>query len=157
MNETVLSTLEQKIDPRYTAGVVIDVQNDFCHDEGYLHKLGVDISTTQAMLPALETFIAAARKRKVRIVFVQGIYNNQYLSGPFNGFRSKKGPGRKTVCFLPGPSYPQASRGILFRSNAPSNYGATMPAASIALASALALCVLAKIPQSQAMFPAGAE
>lgn len=83
MNETVLSTLEQKIDPRHTAVVVIDVQNDFCHDEGYLHKLGLDISSTQAMLPALETFIAAARKTNVRVVFVQGIYNNQYLSGPF--------------------------------------------------------------------------
>jgi hypothetical protein len=25
----------------------------------------------------------------------------------------KKGPWKDTVCFLPGPSYPQASRGIL--------------------------------------------
>jgi ureidoacrylate peracid hydrolase len=83
MNERVLSTLEEKIDPRHSAVVVIDVQNDFCDEEGYLHKLGLDLSSTQAMLPALENFIAAARKTNVRVVFIQGIYNNQYLSGPF--------------------------------------------------------------------------
>jgi ureidoacrylate peracid hydrolase len=83
VNERVLRTLEEKIDPRHSAVVVIDVQNDFCHDEGYLRKLGLDISSTQAMLPALENFIGAARKANVRVVFIQGIYNNQYLSGPF--------------------------------------------------------------------------
>jgi ureidoacrylate peracid hydrolase len=83
MNERVLSTLDEKIDPKHTAVVIIDVQNDFCHEEGYLRKLGLDISASQAMIPTLENFIAAARKTEARVVFVQGIYNNRYLSGPF--------------------------------------------------------------------------
>lgn len=81
--ENVLTTLEEKVDPRHSAVIVVDVQNDFCHTEGFIRKLGIDVSASQAMVPHLENFIEEARKSKVEVVFVQAIYNNQYLGGPF--------------------------------------------------------------------------
>jgi ureidoacrylate peracid hydrolase len=81
--EGLMTTLEEKVNPEHAAVLVIDIQNDFCHEDGYLHKLGLDISATQAMVPRLVGFIDEARKANVKIIFVQGIYNNRYLSGPF--------------------------------------------------------------------------
>jgi ureidoacrylate peracid hydrolase len=81
--EDLMTTLEEKVNPEHAAVLVIDIQNDFCHDDGYLRKLGLDISATQSMVPRLERFIDEARKANVKIIFVQGIYNNHYLSGPF--------------------------------------------------------------------------
>ncbi len=81
--EDVLTTLEQKVNPEHAAVLVIDIQNDFCHEDGYLRKLGLDISATQSMVPRLVQFLDEARKANVKIIFVQGIYNNRYLSGPF--------------------------------------------------------------------------
>ena len=46
--EDVLTTLEQKVNPEHAAVLVIDIQNDFCHEDGYLRKLGLDISATQS-------------------------------------------------------------------------------------------------------------
>jgi nicotinamidase-related amidase len=36
----VLTTIEELVDPRRTALVVIDVQNDFCSEGGLMHELG---------------------------------------------------------------------------------------------------------------------
>ncbi|MBI3059406.1 MAG: isochorismatase, partial [Deltaproteobacteria bacterium] len=47
-NIEVLATVEDKVDPGHSAVLVIDVQNDFCDDEGYLHRLGLDINASQA-------------------------------------------------------------------------------------------------------------
>ena len=73
--EDVLTTLEQKVNPEHAAVLVIDIQNDFCHEDGYLRKLGLDISATQSMVPRLVQFVDEARKANVKIIFVQGIYN----------------------------------------------------------------------------------
>lgn len=81
--EKVLITLEEKVEPRHSAVMVIDVQNDFCHEEGYIQRRGIDVSASQAMVGHLENFIEEARKAKVEVVFVQAIYNNRYLGGPF--------------------------------------------------------------------------
>ena len=41
----VLASLAERIDPKHTAVVVIDMQNDFCAEDGYLHKnVGGDMS-----------------------------------------------------------------------------------------------------------------
>lgn len=79
----LLFTLEEKVHPRHSAIIVVDMQNAFCHPEGYLHKLGVNISSIQAMVPRLEHFLAQARKAKIEIIFIQAIYDKKYLAGPF--------------------------------------------------------------------------
>ena len=44
MVETLMS-LPEKIDPAHTAVVVVDMQNDFCAEGGYIHNtIGCDMS-----------------------------------------------------------------------------------------------------------------
>lgn len=61
-------TLADKIDPRTTALLVIDVQNDYIHPEGYIASIGGDISSCVAMVPRLLRFVDAARAAGVTII-----------------------------------------------------------------------------------------
>jgi ureidoacrylate peracid hydrolase len=45
--------LDVTVDPRDTALLVIDMQNGFCHPEGAMAKVGIDISRQQAVVPAV--------------------------------------------------------------------------------------------------------
>jgi ureidoacrylate peracid hydrolase len=77
----VLLTLEQKVDPRHTAVLVIDVQNDFCASGGFFDELGSDITRIQAMIPRLRQFLTEAREARVPVIFVAAGYGEAYLSG----------------------------------------------------------------------------
>lgn len=67
----MLTTLEEKVDPRHAALIVVDVQNDFCHSEGSLARFGADMTGIQAMVPHLEGFIEEARRMGLPIVFIR--------------------------------------------------------------------------------------
>jgi ureidoacrylate peracid hydrolase len=79
----MLTTLEEKVDPRHTALIVVDVLNDFCAEGGMMDLEGQDVSTAQAMAARLPRLIQAARDAGVLVVFVRNVYssqNNTYLS-----------------------------------------------------------------------------
>jgi ureidoacrylate peracid hydrolase len=81
--EQLLTTLEQKVAPEHTALVVVDVQNDFIADGGYFHRVGCDVSVIQkSVIPPLLRLIDNAREAGVLVVFIQAIYDNQFLSAP---------------------------------------------------------------------------
>ena len=40
-------SFEELVDPKHTALIVVDMQNDFCHPEGAFAKRGSDISMVQ--------------------------------------------------------------------------------------------------------------
>jgi len=80
--DDLLVSLEQKAAPGNAALVVVDVQNDFCADEGYFGKLGADVKAVQRMVPTLERLIESARAARVLVVFVQAIYDPPYVSAP---------------------------------------------------------------------------
>lgn len=67
----MLRTLDEKVDPRHAALVVIDVQNDFCHGEGAMAKNGADVTPMQAMVPRLNRLIQSARRAGVLVIFVR--------------------------------------------------------------------------------------
>ncbi len=96
--EPILSTLAQKVDPAHTALVVVDVQNDFCADGGYLSDLGNDMSMIQRMVPRLNSFIARARETRVPVVFIRCIYDSVYFSGPWADKRSALNASGKGLC-----------------------------------------------------------
>jgi ureidoacrylate peracid hydrolase len=78
-----LATLDEKILGPHTAVIVIDVQNDFCDDNGIMAKEGFDVSEAQAMADRLPPFLAIARKAGALVVFVRNVYStdqNYYLS-----------------------------------------------------------------------------
>jgi nicotinamidase-related amidase len=66
----VFETLDELVDPRHTALVVVDMQRDFCTPGGAFDRLGVDISMYPAMVPRLARLIEGARAAGVRVVYV---------------------------------------------------------------------------------------
>lgn len=76
----LLTTLDQKVSPRHAALVTVDVQNDFCHEDGYLGRLGVPLGQIQSMAPHLARLLAAARQRGVPIIHVISHHDEEYAS-----------------------------------------------------------------------------
>ncbi|MFC1969554.1 cysteine hydrolase family protein [Chloroflexota bacterium] len=72
----MLETLEEKVDPRHAALVVIDMQNDFCHSEGFMAKRGRDMSSCQNVVPKLSNLLTHAHQIGVSIIFVRMINND---------------------------------------------------------------------------------
>lgn len=52
------------------AVVIVDVQNDFCHEDGATARMGQDVTQAQAIVPDIEALAAAARRHGVPVVFV---------------------------------------------------------------------------------------
>jgi ureidoacrylate peracid hydrolase len=59
------------MNPRRTALIVIDVQNDFCHADGWAGKSGMDVSGMPALIKRIERLVAAARANNVHVAFVK--------------------------------------------------------------------------------------
>ncbi len=75
-----MSELTKKLIPEETALVVIDMQNDFCAEEGYLHKrFGRDMSSNLVLANRIMTTVAIAREAGVMIVWIKANYEPQYL------------------------------------------------------------------------------
>ncbi|ADP82966.1 cysteine hydrolase family protein [Pseudofrankia inefficax] len=53
-----------------SAIVVVDMQNDFCHPDGWLAGLGVDISGARAPIPVLAALLPALRAAGVPVVWL---------------------------------------------------------------------------------------
>ena len=79
----MLTTLAEKVDPRHTAVLLVDLQNDFCAEGGAMHREGRDVSLVQAMVPRLERLVTAARAAGTACIWIRNVYNtgpNHYLS-----------------------------------------------------------------------------
>ncbi len=70
-NKHVYTTLPELIDPRHTAVVVVDMQNDFCKPEGTLGQLGIPMTMYPTMIPHLARLLASARSVHVPIIYIQ--------------------------------------------------------------------------------------
>jgi ureidoacrylate peracid hydrolase len=93
-----LGTLEEKADPRHTALLIVDMQNDFCAEGGLVHKAGRDVSELQKVGARLPAFIDTARAAGNLIVFVKCVYSsdgNRYMSDVFleQAARQRSGAG----------------------------------------------------------------
>ena len=73
----MLRTLEEKIAPGRAALIVVDVQNDFCADDGAFARLGRDVGALHPVVDRIEVLVAAARAAGVLIVFLQYCQNDR--------------------------------------------------------------------------------
>ena len=100
----LLDTLDRKVRPDHTALLVIDVQNDFCADDGIMAQEGCDVAAAQAMADRLPAILSAARGAGVLVVFVRNVYSsdhNFYLSDVWLEQASRTRDGsytRRPVC-----------------------------------------------------------
>ena len=67
----VFTTLEELVDPRHTALVLIDIQNDFCSPRGLMDELGNDLSMMRRMIPGVRRVLEAAREAGVLPIYIQ--------------------------------------------------------------------------------------
>ncbi|MEL7070932.1 MAG: isochorismatase family cysteine hydrolase [Cyanobacteria bacterium J06581_3] len=55
-----------------TALLVIDMQNDFCHPDGFNgSELGLDMSAVRSIIPAVQTLLTWARQTGVKTIFTR--------------------------------------------------------------------------------------
>lgn len=71
MGKDVLDTLQELVDPRWTAVVVIDVQNDFCSTEGHFAKYGRDVARMQPAVRKMVEFVGKAQALGMRTIFLR--------------------------------------------------------------------------------------
>ncbi len=70
-NKQVYTTLAELVNPRHTALVVVDMQNDFCKPTWAFDQLGINLSMYPQMIPRLAWLVAKAREHKLLIVYIQ--------------------------------------------------------------------------------------
>jgi ureidoacrylate peracid hydrolase len=80
MRGHVLTTLEEKVDPKRACVLVIDVQNEFCARDGAFHRVGHEIDLVEAMVPRLLTLIERAREAGCPVIFVRANYDEHFLA-----------------------------------------------------------------------------
>lgn len=65
-----------RLDPAHTALIVIDMQNDFCAEGGYVEKVvGRSAAACRAIVESVNHLIDAARQARVPVCFVRAIYD----------------------------------------------------------------------------------
>lgn len=81
-----LDALPTVADPRHTALVVVDMQNDFCNP--------ADFPDSVPMLPRLQRFIADARGAGVRVIFTQAVHDE---TNDTEVWKTRRQPHRKDI------------------------------------------------------------
>ena len=67
----VLTELDEIIDPKHTALIIVDMQRDFCSPDGWFARRGVDISSVQAATENLVPLLRNARQAGVLPIYIQ--------------------------------------------------------------------------------------
>lgn len=68
------------VDPRRTAVLVIDLQKDFCSDDGALAALGSDVSPCKAVAERIAQFLPSVRGTVGLIAFFRLVYDPDEMS-----------------------------------------------------------------------------
>ncbi|MBI2957241.1 MAG: cysteine hydrolase [Chloroflexi bacterium] len=91
----VLDTLEEITDPKRTALLVIDVQNDNSSPKGMLASKGRDISWVRKTLPSIKTVLEEARRLGLFIIFTRTTRSKDgtHESGPLLRRRGRSAHG----------------------------------------------------------------
>ena len=63
-------TKQVGLDLNKTACLVVDMQNDFCHPDGWLASIGVDVTPTQAAVNGLKSLLPQLREAQIPILWV---------------------------------------------------------------------------------------
>lgn len=74
------ASLSDILTPARTAVLVIDLQKAYCSPEGSLAKNGNDISSTQGVIPRIESFLDSARASDVHITFTRMIEDPDFMA-----------------------------------------------------------------------------
>jgi ureidoacrylate peracid hydrolase len=96
----LLRGLAQKLSPKHSALVVIDMQNDFLAEGGVMAREGADVAYAQGATGKVLELIEGARRAGVLVVFVRNVYStatNRYLSDVWLEQAARRRPGGYTL------------------------------------------------------------
>ena len=95
---TPLVTLDQQVQPVHTAVLVVDMQNDFCAEGGYLHrKYGIDPNESARLAANIMALVETARATGTAVIWIAAIYDDEYLSESHRA-RVMARAGGQTLC-----------------------------------------------------------
>jgi ureidoacrylate peracid hydrolase len=96
MSSNLLDTVEKRLKPAHSAVMVIDMQNDFCAEAGYVEKVvGKDVSACRAVAPRIMALVEAARARGVPVYWIKANYDPERLP---EGMRVKQQEKSRVIC-----------------------------------------------------------
>ena len=72
--------LKEKLDPKHSALLVIDIQNDFCAPDGLLARRGRDTANVEYMVDRLQKFIQVTEAAEVLTLYTQQQYDRTKLN-----------------------------------------------------------------------------
>src|SRR5436853_5365321 len=72
---TAFSELDERLDPKHTVLIVIDMQNDFCRQDGSPGRRGSDVPFLQSIVPAIEELTQAAHHFNVPVIYTMATHN----------------------------------------------------------------------------------
>jgi ureidoacrylate peracid hydrolase len=68
--DSPLTEPADQLRPQHTAVLVVDMQNDFCAEGGWLSSIGVDVSPARTPIPVLQKTVPRLRGRDVPVVWL---------------------------------------------------------------------------------------
>jgi nicotinamidase-related amidase len=90
-------SLAEKTDPRKTALVVIDMQNDFCHADGFGGKRGGDMSAVGPTAERIGALVDEARRLDMLIIWVRAHYDPITMPATMAEVLEKFGGGERCI------------------------------------------------------------
>lgn len=94
----VLWDLADRIDPKHTALVLIDLQNDFCHQDGVMGKAGENLASMREAVAGASDLLNWARTAGMQVIHVRAEYSERDASD-VSLFASRNASG--TMCCRP--------------------------------------------------------
>lgn len=68
--ELAATPQDVRLDVARTAFVIVDMQNDFCHPEGWLGTIGVDVSPARAAIAPISRMLPIVRSRNIPVIWL---------------------------------------------------------------------------------------
>jgi ureidoacrylate peracid hydrolase len=104
--DDVLGTWTEQADPGHTALVMVDLQNDFVHPDGWVAVQQVPGFFGDTGVPAVlersAALLAAARDAGVPVIFVRMIGDDRYLSAPLRALYQRNHRHERPTCVQEG-------------------------------------------------------
>lgn len=69
-----VKTLKKPLNPDKTALLIIDMQNDFVSDKGYLGLKGQSLSMVRETIPAMKRLLEYFRKNQMQVIYTQTLH-----------------------------------------------------------------------------------
>jgi len=94
------SPVQELLSETNSALLVIDMQNDFCAEDGFVASIGLDPAPCREIVPNLQALIDNARKQEIPVLWALANYDDALVPPTFR--RRKEVAGIQRDCCVPG-------------------------------------------------------